>query len=137
MFLKILFCINYEKKAEKILKLNPKNFRLISDNMQTTLERKLDFLKRVVSPNKDQKDYVLHIEFQTGDESDMMRYRMNEHYAILLRNHKLDVHQVVFFIGERKAKMRKSIERKNSSFSFEIINIQDYSYKLFTFGATS
>ena len=134
--MKILFCINYEKKAEKILKLNPKNFRLISDNMQTTLERKLDFLKRVVSPNKDQKDYVLHIEFQTGDESDM-RYRMNEHYAILLRNHKLDVHQVVFFIGERKAKMRKSIERKNSSFSFEIINIQDYSYKLFTFGATS
>lgn len=123
--------------AEKLLNINPKNLREIPNDLQTTLERKPDFLKKVVADKSQkkieknkQKDFILHIEFQTVDEKDMA-HRMNEYYAILYRKYKLDVHQYVFFIGEGKAKMEKTIEAKNLSFRFEVINMQDFSYELF------
>jgi predicted transposase/invertase (TIGR01784 family) len=122
--------------AEKLLNINPKNLREIPNDLQTTLERKPDFLKKVIADKsqkneKDkQKDFILHIEFQTVDEK-QMAHRMNEYYAILYRKHQLDVHQYVFFIGEGKAKMEKTIEAKNLSFRFEVINMQDFSYELF------
>ncbi len=119
--------------AEKLLNINPKNLREIPDDLQITLERKPDFLKRVVADKTQkvkQKDFILHIEFQTVDEKDMA-HRMNEYYAILYRKYKIDVHQYVFFIGEGKAKMKKDIEAKNLSFRFEVINMQDFSYELF------
>jgi len=115
--------------AEKLLNINPNQLEEITINLQITLERKPDFLKKVVYTDS-KKDYILHIEFQTADEKEM-NYRMNEYYGILLRKHKLDVHQYVFFIGEGKAKMERTIERKNLSFSFEVVNLQDFGYKLF------
>jgi hypothetical protein len=119
--------------AEKLLNINPKNLREIPNDLQTTLERKPDFLKKVIADrkeNKKGKDFILHIEFQTVDEK-QMAHRMNEYYAILYRKYQLDVHQYVFFIGEGKAKMEKRIEAKNLSFRFEVINMQDFSYELF------
>ncbi|WP_338793040.1 hypothetical protein [Bernardetia sp. MNP-M8] len=119
--------------AEKLLNINPKNLREIPNDLQTTLERKPDFLKKVIADKSQKekiKDFILHIEFQTVDEKDMA-HRMNEYYAILYRKHKLDVHQYVFFIGTGKAKMKQIIEAKNLSFRFEVINMQDFSYELF------
>ena len=119
--------------AEKLLNINPKNLRDIPNDLQTTLERKPDFLKKVVADKTQKgkiKDFILHIEFQTVDEKDMA-HRMNEYYAILYRKYKLDVHQYVFFIGTGKAKMEQLIEAKNLSFRFDVINMQDFSYELF------
>jgi len=53
------------------LNINPKNLREIPNDLQITLERKPDFLKRVVTDksvnlkDKKQKDFILQIEFQT------------------------------------------------------------------------
>ncbi len=119
--------------AEKLLNINPKNLRDIPNDLQTTLERKPDFLKKVIADKTQKgkiKDFILHIEFQTVDEKDMA-HRMNEYYAILYRKYKLDVHQYVFFIGTGKAKMKQIIEAKNLSFRFDVINMQDFSYELF------
>ncbi len=119
--------------AEKLLNINPKNLREIPNDLQTTLERKPDFLKKVIADKAQKekiKDFILHIEFQTVDEKDMA-HRMNEYYAILYRKYKLDVHQYVFFIGTGKAKMKQIIEAKNLSFRFDVINMQDFSYELF------
>ncbi len=120
--------------AEKLLNINPENLVDISGELQTTLEVKPDFLKKVVVDKKDkkskQKNFILHIEFQTANEL-YMAHRMNEYYAILYKKYKLEVHQYVFFIGSGKAKMKQTIEAKNLSFRFDVINMQDFSYELF------
>ena len=116
--------------AEKLLNIDSKNFREIPNDLQTTLERKPDFLKKVVTDKKGSKDYILHIEFQSVDEKHMA-HRMNEYYAILYKKYRLEVHQYVFFLGMGKAQMKRSIEAKNLSFRFDVINMQDFRYELF------
>ena len=120
--------------AEKLLNIDPENMREIPDELQTTLEVKPDFLKKVIADKKNkktkQKDFILHIEFQTANEP-YMAHRMNEYYAILYKKYKLEVHQYIFFIGTGKSTMKQTIEVKNLSFRFDIINMQDFSYELF------
>ncbi len=58
--------------AKKVLSLNLENLEELKDDLQTTIERKPDFLKKVVSNDKKQSDYILHIEFQTVDEPKMV-----------------------------------------------------------------
>ncbi len=82
--------------AQKVLHINPEELEEIKDDLQTTLERKPDFLKKVVSKNKTQKEYILHIEFQTVDEPKMV-YRMLEYYGILARKYELEIKQYVWF----------------------------------------
>ena len=121
--------------AEKLLNINPENLVKITFDVQSTIERKPDFLGPVVHKNSN-KDYILHIEFQTTDEKEM-NYRMHEYYGMLLRKYKLNTHQYIIFIGEGKATMERKIERKNLSFAFDVINMQDFDYKIFIFGSTS
>ena len=117
--------------AQKLLHINPENLEEIKDDLQTTLERKPDFLKKVVDKEKStKKDYILHIEFQTIDEPKMV-YRMLEYYGILARKYELEVRQYVFYIGEGKAMMVYKLIHDNIDFKFELINIQDFSYKEF------
>ena len=116
--------------AQKLLHINPEHLEEIKDDLQTTLERKPDFLKKVVDNDSNKKDYILHIEFQTVDESDMV-YRMLEYYGILARKYKLEVRQCVFYIGEGKAMMACRLIHDNIDFKFELINIQDFNYKEF------
>ncbi len=115
--------------AEKLLNINPENLVKITEDIQSTIERKPDFLGHV-NHKDSSKDYILHIEFQSSDEK-YMHYRMNEYYGMLLRKYKVDVHQYVIFIGEGKAAMERKIERKNLSFAFDVINMQDFDYKIF------
>ena len=115
--------------ARKLLGISPEKLEKVSLDVQKTIERKPDFLKKVV--HKDSaKDYILHIEFQLTDEEDMV-YRMLEYYALLLRKEKVKLKQVVFFIGKGKAKMEKTIQHDSLTFSFELINLQEIDYRLF------
>ena len=116
--------------AQKVLYINPEELEEIKDDLQTTLERKPDFLKKVVSKDKTQKEYILHIEFQTVDEPKMV-YRMLEYYGILARKYELETKQYVFYIGEGKAMMVYKLNHQNIDFKFELINIQDFNYKDF------
>jgi predicted transposase/invertase (TIGR01784 family) len=117
--------------AEKLLGIVPEGLEEVSIDVQRTIERKPDFLKKVVHKDST-KDYILHIEFQLADEKDMV-YRMLEYYAMLLRKQKIKVKikQVLFFIGKGKAKMEKTIKHDTLDFSFEIINLQEINYRTF------
>jgi len=116
--------------AKKVLDLNLDNLEEIKDDLQTTLERKPDFLKKVISKNKNEKEYILHIEFQTVDEPKMV-YRMLEYYGILTRKYELEIRQYVFYIGKGKAMMVYKLNHQNIDFKFELINIQDFYYQDF------
>lgn len=117
--------------AEKILDIHPEKLEEIPDDLQVTLERKPDFLKKVVHVDSS-KDYILQIEFQKEDEAKML-YRMAEYYTILLRKYELEVRQFVFFIGKGKAQMKTSLKHMHFEFSFKLLNLQEYSYKQFVF----
>jgi hypothetical protein len=62
----------------------------LPDDIQHTKERKPDVLKKVT--DKIGETFVLHVEFQVKDESEMV-FRMAEYYIMLLRRHQLPVQQ--------------------------------------------
>jgi hypothetical protein len=115
--------------AEKILHIHPEKIEEIPDDLQRTIERKPDFLKKI-SPKNSVKDYILHIEFQKEDEP-KMAYRMHEYYGMLLRKYELDVHQVVFYINKNKPTMITQLQHKNLSFSYELLDLQEIDYTIF------
>lgn len=115
--------------AKKLLGINPEKLEEIPDDLQRTIERRPDFLKKVVHKDST-KDYILHIEFQVVDEPKMM-YRMLEYYAMLLRNYEVKLKQVVFYIGKGKSKRSTSISQDDLDFKFGLVNIQEISYKEF------
>ena len=112
--------------AEKYLGIKIQTSRKISPKMQTTLEREADFL-RIVTSDKPEK-FILHIEFQTTDEADMV-YRMAEYNAILLRKYKLPVRQFVVYLGERHSKMRTTLTNSEAITGFQLTNVMKYSYR--------
>ncbi|MCU0447473.1 MAG: hypothetical protein MUE85_21455 [Microscillaceae bacterium] len=115
--------------AEKILQIHPEKLVEIPDDLQRTIERKPDFLKKVA--HKDHtKDYILHLEFQTKNEPKMV-YRMHEYYALLLRKYELDVYQSVFYLQSKKAQMPTRLQKRHLDFQFDLINVQDFDYQTF------
>ncbi len=115
--------------AEKLLNIHPEKLEEIADDLQRTLERKPDFLKKVVHQNS-KKDYILHIEFQVANDLEM-KYRMHEYYALLHRKYKINVLQVVFYIGDKKCTMTTKLDLLNLSFSYNLYSLKDISYKKF------
>ena len=115
--------------AEKLLNIKIEKSEKITQDLQHTIERKPDFLKKVIHEDSS-KDYILHIEFQVADEPEMA-YRMLEYYAMLLRSHDLNLKQAVFFIGDKIPKMNTRIEKENLSFGFTLIDMQQIDYKQF------
>ncbi|MCS6794780.1 MAG: hypothetical protein RMJ97_06215 [Raineya sp.] len=115
---------------EYVLDLHPEKLEEIPDDLQVTLERSPDFLKKVVHSDSS-KDYILHIEFQVEDSKEMI-YRMLEYHAILVRKYKLPVRQYVFYIGNQIIKkMFSSLQHENFSFRYTLINLQDYDCEQF------
>ena len=70
--------------AKKMLNIFPEMMEQISTDLQRTLERKPDFLRKVKSADAATSDYILHIEFQSNDNEEMA-YRLLEYHALLLR----------------------------------------------------
>jgi hypothetical protein len=116
--------------AQKLLGLQGAKYTSIKDDLHVTIERKPDFLKKVREP-KSTRSYILQIEFQSTDEKDMV-YRMLEYKSLLLRKFKVDVKQVVLYIGkDRLRKMTSNLETNGLSFSYEIVDIRSFNYEDF------
>jgi len=100
----------------------------LPDDIQHTKERKPDALKKITDSQG--KSYVLHLEFQRSDDSEMV-YRMADYYIMLLRKYKLPVKQFVIFLSEKNPKMPTNIVNEHLTFDFELIRLNDIDYKLF------
>ncbi|MEM9721383.1 MAG: hypothetical protein AAGA10_19115 [Bacteroidota bacterium] len=97
----------------------------LAEKLQTTLEREIDFVRKV--KDKNSEEYILHLEFQTKEESDMV-YRMAEYRAILQRKYKLPVRQYVIFLGEGVAKMRNTLKKEEEITGFELCSLSEVDY---------
>lgn len=115
----------------KFFDLNIKSSQLseVDVSIQKTIERETDVFKKVNSDNKTD-DYLLQIEFQSKNETDM-NLRMLEYYGFMYRKHKLPIKQYVIYIGEEVMKMSNFINLPDLQFRFQIINIRSIDYKDF------
>ena len=112
--------------AERLLDIQPECIEELPDDLQTTIERKPDLLKKVT--DRQQRRFILQIEFQSTDEKDMV-YRMLEYRGLIARRYKLPVKQFVLYIGQRPPKMKTDLIEEKLSFGFHLKNIQDYDYR--------
>jgi len=96
---------------------------------QVTREREPDFLHLIYN-NDYPKGAVVHLEFETSDSHKMCR-RMLEYIGILHLKTNKPVLQYVIYLGEGKARMKRRIQWSRLDFSFEVINIEDFSYQEF------
>jgi hypothetical protein len=116
--------------ARKVLNLpEPAGLVEIPDDIQQTVERKPDFLKLVTDENG-VGEYVLHLEFQTRNEADMLS-RMLFYAALLYGKYKLPIRQYVFFIGNGRARMNRELIQDDLTFQYHIRNIADVDYTVF------
>lgn len=115
--------------AEKLFDIHPERLEEIPDDLQITIERRPDFLKKVLHTDSN-KDYILQLEFQKEDEPKMV-FRMLEYHSLLLRKYELQVHQYVLFINDGQAKMATSLHYDNLNFRFQLVNLSDFDYRQF------
>ena len=112
--------------ADKILGISPVSMEEIPDDLQTTIERKPDFLKKVITESGE--EFILQIEFQANDNTEMV-YRMLEYRSIITRKYRLTVRQFVLYMGEGKSEMVSLIDEQNLQFNYVLKNISDYHYQ--------
>lgn len=111
--------------SEKYLGISIQKSTELKDRLQTTLEKEADFLRIVETKNKEK--FILHLEFQTHNESDMI-YRMQEYHAILQKKYTLPVKQIVIYLGKRKPSMRTKLDKEELFSGFELSNLQEINY---------
>ena len=100
----------------------------LPDDIQHTKERKPDVLKKVT--DNEGNTFVLQIEFQVADESEMI-YRMGEYHFMLERKYKIPVKQFVIFLGASIPKMPTEIDRERLKFNFPLFSLSEMNYRIF------
>lgn len=112
--------------ADKLLGLSLGQLEGLPDDLQATLERKPDFLKRVTEGGSN--PYILHIEFQVKDEKAMVD-RMLLYYAMLHEKYHERVKQYVVFMGRRKPRMATQLRDDMIDFGFTLVDIRQLDYQ--------
>lgn len=100
----------------------------LPDDIQHTKEREPDILKKVTDQSGD--TFVLHIEFQTSDESEMV-FRMAEYFIMLSRKYKMPVRQYVIYIGNDTPVMSNHFHSGPMNFTYQLIALSTIDYHLF------
>lgn len=99
----------------------------LPDDLQHTKERKPDALKMVT--DRVGETYVLQVEFQVKDESDLV-YRMAEYSIMLMRKYGKPVKQFVVFLREKVA-IPMEINTEDHRYRYQAVRISEASYQLF------
>ncbi|QID33441.1 Rpn family recombination-promoting nuclease/putative transposase [Pampinifervens florentissimum] len=96
---------------------------LLPTNFPST-ELRVDFLARL------EDESILHIEFQSFNDTNMP-FRMLRYYlAILERYPSSPIKQLLVYVGNRKLRMKSRLRLRNLSFSYEMIDIRQIDCKV-------
>ena len=113
---------------EKVLDIHIVETEEIPDDLQLTIERKPDFLKKVKDSSGE--TYVLQVEFQVLEDAEMVN-RMLEYYALIYRKYQFPLKQFVIFLGKETEKMGTEINHPRLSFSYILIKMIGIDYQYF------
>jgi hypothetical protein len=114
--------------AEKQLGIRIQKSEELKDKLQTTLEREADFLRKITT--KEGNTFILHLEFQTTDEENMI-YRMQEYHAILRKKYGLPVRQYVYYLGEKPTRMKARLNPDEVYTGFDLRSLSQMAYQDF------
>ncbi len=107
--------------CEKHLHIKIRKTEELKDKLQTTTEREADFLKMVYT--KRRKKFILHIEFQTQDETNMI-LRMQEYNNI-------DIEQIVVYLDDKPSKMITQLPDDQVFRGFKLLSLHTLDYQIF------
>jgi hypothetical protein len=105
--------------AAKYMGINIKKISKLKEKLQLT-EREVDFLAKVT--NTDGKVFLLHIEFQTRNDPQMLR-RIEEYHGFLRGKYDLEIEHFVIYLGQGKASMKTTLPEHLVFKGFHLINL--------------
>lgn len=108
--------------VEQELGIKIKSYQLLQEKYQSTLEREFDFLYKVVT--EDKQRFLLHIEFQTKLNSEML-YRMVEYHGLILKKHKMPIKHLVIYLGRRKKRLRTQLKDNEVFRGYDLIQLHE------------
>ncbi|MDW8158738.1 MAG: hypothetical protein RML72_07670 [Bacteroidia bacterium] len=125
--IKEAFLVAFPSFFQRVTGLQIHSLKEENLELQATLKRTLDYVAKVqiVLPEGGQKEYLLHIEFQTRNHP-QMHLRMLEYYTLLYRKYGLEVLQFVVYLGNENLKMQTIITHENLEFRYSIIDLRKY-----------
>lgn len=118
------FFLNFLPIIERIFGLEHiKHTEEITEKLQHTVEREPDFV-RIVETQANKK-YILHLEFQTTNDKNML-LRMGEYHALLMRRYDLPIRHFVLYFGNSKPSMKTKLPGDKVFKGFELKNLRDF-----------
>ncbi len=102
------------------LKIDITRYEALEFKMSRTREREVDFLYKIFDKNG--KVSILHLEFQTKNDKEMLA-RIQEYHALIYRKHKFPIRHIVIYLGKRKSTMKNKLAPGHVFSGFDIINI--------------
>ncbi len=112
--------------VERRLGIKIKSFKPFKAKLQTTLEREMDFFYEVETEEGD--CFLLHLEFQTEDEHDMV-YRKAEYHGIALNLRKIEIRHIVIYLGINKPTMPTQLAENEVYRGFDMIDIHAFDHQ--------
>lgn len=107
-----------------LLKIDIDDFEFLDIEFAKIESRKADILVKA-------KDKIIHIEFQTKTDKNMI-FRMLRYFSeIKFRYPKSEVYQYVIYIGKYNTSMKYELKEHNINFSYELIDMKKIDCKEF------
>ena len=119
----------YLSLSKKFINANFRKIEELGTELQSTRENKTDFLRKIEYENPEDS-FVLHAEAQSKDDPRMI-FRMAQYFGMIFNKYQLPVYQLVFYFGEGISKMKNVYNFGNNTYTYELISIQEFSYKEF------
>ena len=89
-------------------------------------ELRIDFAQKIIPKNSN--PYVLHLEFQSKID-DEFPFRMLEYYEILARKNRLEVEQILVYVGNPKIKpITGNITHKNLQLRYKVLDMNQLEF---------
>jgi predicted transposase YdaD len=105
-----------ERLGVTIIKSTP-----LKEKMQTTIEVEMDFFYLIETDTGER--FILHIEFESGDNQ-VMVYRVGEYHGMALRREKLPIRHIVIYLGEEPPTMRTQLKPEEVYTGFDLLSVE-------------
>jgi hypothetical protein len=129
----------YDKTLKTLFEVSLKEGNLLKDyrgegtiieQLDTVSKRpkelRIDFAQKIIPRNA--QPYILHLEFQSKIDDDFP-YRMLEYYEVLARKNKLEVEQILVYVGNPKIEpIVGNIAHKNLQLHYKVLDISQLAF---------